>query len=137
MRRLLARLGPEATDAADEFLRQALDSETVEAPSLVNFLHAMKNSEKSIKRDMEAAGQAVRVMTVHASKGLEAPIVFLPDTCSPPSGGHDPSIVPLKDAHGEEIIAWRKGKDFDPHLLTGQLEQLRREEEHEHRRLLD
>ncbi len=133
---LLARLGPEATDAADEFLRQALDSETVEAPSLVNFLHAMKNSEKSIKRDMEAAGQAVRVMTVHASKGLEAPIVFLPDTCSPPSGGHDPSIVPLKDAHGEEIIAWRKGKDFDPHLLTGQLEQLRREEEHEHRRLL-
>ncbi|MDP2354795.1 MAG: double-strand break repair helicase AddA [Beijerinckiaceae bacterium] len=133
---LLARLGPEATDAADEFLRQALDSETVEAPSLVNFLHAMKNSEKSIKRDMEAAGQAVRVMTVHASKGLEAPIVFLPDTCSPPSGGHDPNIVALKDAHGEEIIAWRKGKNSDPQLLTAQLEQSRIAEEHEHRRLL-
>ena len=133
---LLARLGPEATDAADEFLRQALDSEMIEAPSLVNFLHAMKNSEKSIKRDMEAAGQAVRVMTVHASKGLEAPIVFLPDTCSPPSGGHDPSIVSLKDALGEEVIAWRKGKSFDPQLLTAQLDQLRREEEHEHRRLL-
>jgi ATP-dependent helicase/nuclease subunit A len=133
---LLARLGPEATDAADEFLRQALDSETVEAPSLVNFLHAMKNSEKSIKRDMEAAGQAVRVMTVHASKGLEAPIVFLPDTCSPPSGGHDPSIVSLKDAHGEDVIAWRKGKSTDPQLLTAQLEQRRIADEHEHRRLL-
>lgn len=133
---LLARLGPEATDAADEFLRQALDSEMIEAPSLVNFLHAMKNSEKSIKRDMEAAGQAVRVMTVHASKGLEAPIVFLPDTCSPPSGGHDPSIVTLQDAHGEDVIAWRKGKNFDPQLLTAELEQRRIADEHEHRRLL-
>jgi ATP-dependent helicase/nuclease subunit A len=133
---LLARLGPEAADAADEFLRQALDSETLEAPSLVNFLHAMKSSEKSIKRDMEAAGEAVRVMTVHASKGLEAPIVFLPDTCSPPSGGHDPSIVTLKEPHGEEILAWRKGKKHDPNDLTARLDAHHTDEECEHRRLL-
>ncbi len=133
---LLARLGPEAADAADEFLRQALDSEMLEAPSLVNFLHTMKTSEKSIKRDMEAAGEAVRVMTVHASKGLEAPIVFLPDTCSAPSGGHDPSIVTLTDAHGEDVLAWRKGKAHDPQALEASLAANRTAEEHEHRRLL-
>ncbi|MBX9761128.1 MAG: double-strand break repair helicase AddA, partial [Beijerinckiaceae bacterium] len=130
---LLARLGPEAADAADEFLRQALDSETLGAPSLVNFLHAMKNSEQSIKRDMEAAGEAVRVMTVHAAKGLEAPIVFLPDTCGAPSGGHDPDIVQLQ---GGDLIAWRKGKKFDPQQLTDTLDNFRIAEEHEHRRLL-
>ncbi|MFN3890988.1 MAG: double-strand break repair helicase AddA [Beijerinckiaceae bacterium] len=133
---LLARLGPEAADAADEFLRQALDAETVEPPSLVKFLHAMKGSEKSIKRDMEAAGETVRVMTVHASKGLEAPVVFLPDTCSPPSGGHDPEIVMLDDARGGEILAWRKGKKHDPQRLDAKLADIRISDEHEHRRLL-
>ncbi len=110
---LLARLGPEAADAMDEFLRQALDAETIGAPSLVSFLHAMKNSQQSIKRDMEAAGEAVRVMTVHAAKGLEAPIVFLPDTCGAPSGGHDPEIVTLGEGDSA-LIAWRKGKKHDP-----------------------
>lgn len=133
---LLARLGPEAADAADEFLRLALDSELLEAPSLVSFLHTMKSSQKSIKRDMEAAGEAVRVMTVHASKGLEAPIVFLPDTCTPPSGGHDPNIVTLKDGPSDEILAWRKDKASDPPALTATLTDHRLAEEHEHRRLL-
>ena len=39
-----------------------------------------------VKRDMERARDEVRVMTVHGAKGLEAPIVFLPDTCSTRSG---------------------------------------------------
>lgn len=134
---LLARLGPEAADAADEFLRQALDAEMLGAPSLVTFLHAMKNSEQSIKRDMEAAGEAVRVMTVHAAKGLEAPIVFLPDTCGAPSGGHDPEIVTLKDpVDRTELLAWRKGKKHDPQALTDKLDTIRAAEEDEHRRLL-
>jgi ATP-dependent helicase/nuclease subunit A len=38
-------------------------------------------ASQDIKRDMEAGGGAVRIMTVHGAKGLEAPIVFLPDTC--------------------------------------------------------
>jgi ATP-dependent helicase/nuclease subunit A len=133
---LLARLGPEAADAADEFLRQALDSEMLGPPSLVTFLQAMKTSEQSIKRDMEAAGEAVRVMTVHASKGLEAPIVFLPDTCSPPSGRHDPDIVTLQDAGRAPVLIWRKGKANDTKTLEEEIERHRLAEEAEHRRLL-
>ena len=50
-------------------------------PSLLAFLDEIESADISVKRDMEASGDSVRVMTIHAAKGLEAPIVFLPDTC--------------------------------------------------------
>ncbi|NJM35325.1 MAG: UvrD-helicase domain-containing protein [Rhodomicrobium sp.] len=81
-KRLLARLGPEAADAIDEFLNLALAYETVETPTLQGFLHWLRVSDAEIKRDMEAERDEVRVMTVHGSKGLEANIVILADTCS-------------------------------------------------------
>ncbi len=54
-RRLVARLGPEANDAIDEFLRLAMSHEREEAPSLVRFLAMIEGLDLSIKRDMEAA----------------------------------------------------------------------------------
>ena len=50
---------------------------------LETFLAAMAASELEITREPELArsgGGEVRVMTVHGAKGLEAPIVILPDT---------------------------------------------------------
>ena len=44
---------------------------------------------------MEGESEGVRVLTVHASKGLEAPVVFLPDTCGEPDGRHDPKLMRL------------------------------------------
>ena len=81
-RALLARLGPEAGDAIDEFLSLALAYEASETPSLQGFLHWLRISDPEVKRDMEQERDEVRVMTVHGSKGLEANIVFLADTCS-------------------------------------------------------
>ena len=80
-RALIARLGPEAADPIDEFLTLALAHEQREAPSLHNFLAQVESADVEIKRDMEVETEGVRVLTVHASKGLEAPIVFLPDSC--------------------------------------------------------
>ncbi|MBV8661610.1 MAG: double-strand break repair helicase AddA, partial [Hyphomicrobiales bacterium] len=94
-RGLLSRLGPEAGDAIDEFLALALAHERKTAPSLHAFLAEIEESDFAIKRDMEGAGDSVRVMTVHASKGLEAPIVFLPDTCSAPHGRHDAKLIDI------------------------------------------
>jgi ATP-dependent helicase/nuclease subunit A len=94
-RALEGRLGPEACDAIDEFLALALAQDKDVAPSLVSFLAEIEAMDGSIKRDMETGADCVRVMTVHAAKGLEAKIVFLPDTCSTPSARHDPRIFAL------------------------------------------
>jgi ATP-dependent helicase/nuclease subunit A len=85
-RRLLARLGPEADDAIDEFLSLALSYEALNAPSLEGFLHWLARGDAEIKRDMERGRDEVRVMTVHGAKGLEADIVILPDTTTLPEG---------------------------------------------------
>lgn len=78
--RMLARLGDEAEDGIDELLSQALAYEQSEVPSLTGFLIWMETDEITVKRQMDGAGDKIRVMTVHGAKGLEAPIVILPDT---------------------------------------------------------
>ena len=138
-RKLLGRLGPEAGDAIDEFLALTLAHERDGAPSLMAFLARLDGADLSIKRDMEAAGEAVRVMTVHAAKGLEAKIVFLPDTCAVPSGRHDPSLFGLDDRPGEAesgLIAWSPRTDADPARVAEARAQSRRRDVEEHRRLL-
>ncbi len=76
---LLARLGREAEDGIDALLVQALNYENSETPSLTGFLEWLDVMEVEIKRQMDSAGNLIRVMSVHGAKGLEAPIVFLPD----------------------------------------------------------
>ena len=82
-RRLLARLGDEAEDGIDELLNQALAFEQKDVPNLTRFLSWIVSEDVEVKRQMDAAGDKVRVMTVHGAKGLEAPIVILPDATRP------------------------------------------------------
>ncbi|NUB17570.1 double-strand break repair helicase AddA, partial [Azospirillum brasilense] len=84
-RALLKRLGPDAQDPLDEFLAVCLAFEKTEPPSLQNFLAWLAASEAEIKRELEQGGGRVRIMTGHGSKGLQAPIVFLPDTLGTPT----------------------------------------------------
>ncbi|MDP6882692.1 MAG: double-strand break repair helicase AddA, partial [Rhodospirillales bacterium] len=83
-RHILGRLGPDAGDPLDEFLSLALDYERQHVPSLQGFLHWLAGGETQVKRDLEHGRGEVRVMTVHGAKGLQAPIVFLPDTLQMP-----------------------------------------------------
>jgi ATP-dependent helicase/nuclease subunit A len=94
-RAFLARLGHEAADALDEFLNLALDYERGETPSLQGFVAWLRAAQSEVKRDMEIARDEVRVMTVHGAKGLEAPVVILADTTTPPQGWHPPRLLPL------------------------------------------
>ncbi|HEU0061016.1 MAG TPA: double-strand break repair helicase AddA, partial [Hyphomicrobiaceae bacterium] len=96
--RMLARLGSEAADPLDEFLTQALAYEAAGPPSLQGFIAALGQARPEIKRDMEQGRDEVRVMTVHGAKGLEAPIVFLPDTCSTRSGRWPGSLLAVAEA---------------------------------------
>jgi ATP-dependent helicase/nuclease subunit A len=96
--RMLERLGAEAADAIDELLNLALAYDDDAAPSLQGFLGWLRQGPREIKRDMEQGRDEVRVMTVHGAKGLEAPIVFLPDTCSTASGRRPGSLLRLENA---------------------------------------
>ena len=78
--KLLARLGPEAEEGVDELLRQALEYERSEAPSLTGFLNWVKADDLTVKRQFNTEDNLLRIMTVHGAKGLEAPIVILPQT---------------------------------------------------------
>ena len=100
--RLLARLGPEAADPIDEFVNLALTYDGRSPPSLQGFLVWLRRLKMEIKRDQEHGRDEVRVMTVHGAKGLEAPIVFLPDTCTSASGERPGALVALPDAHKPE-----------------------------------
>ncbi len=79
-RRFIARLGPPAAEGLDELLAQALAYERTEPPTLTGFLDWLEPDSLDIKRELGQGGDAVRVMTIHGAKGLEAPVVILPDT---------------------------------------------------------
>ncbi|MEA2875697.1 MAG: ATP-dependent helicase/nuclease subunit [Hyphomicrobiales bacterium] len=118
--RLYARLGPEAADALDEFLEHALLYERQEAPTLQGFVAWLRAGETQVKRDMDIARDEVRVMTVHGAKGLEAPIVILADTTTPPKGPREPRMLNMPVANATpgtpDRIVWagRKVDDVAP-----------------------
>ncbi len=101
-RRLLARLGPEAEDGIDSLIAQALAYEGQGVPSLTGFLGYLETEEIEVKRQLSGARGMVRVMTVHGAKGLESPIVILPDTRANRPNGRAQTIA---DSDGTRL--WR------------------------------
>jgi ATP-dependent helicase/nuclease subunit A len=82
---MMARLGEDCFDPLDELLSQAQDFDGKNAGAgIQQFVHMMRTSTSEIKRELDDADGLVRIMTVHASKGLQSPIVILPDTTSVP-----------------------------------------------------
>lgn len=120
-KKLLTRLGSEAEDMIDEFLSQALEYETALGNGgggfgLQGFIEWLGNRTGDIKREMDAARNEVRVMTVHGAKGLEAPIVYLVDDGSQPRANvHRPKIFTHwpQGAEGAPVLFWGAGAKKD------------------------
>jgi len=140
-RAYLARLGHEVGDVLDEFLGLALDHEQSGLPGLQSFLAMLETDSPEIKREMEGQSGAVRIMTVHAAKGLEAPIVFLVD-----SGGeayqpsHQPRLWLLPPApEGKatpSVPVWLPDKSYENGATEAVRDKMRGQAEEEYRRLL-
>ena len=131
-RAMLERLGPDAEDPIEEFLALALAYEREHVPSLQGFLHWLVAGEIEVKRDFaERQRDEVRIMTVHGAKGLEAPIVFLPDTMQQP----DPRVGMLW-TEAEGLPLWRPHADFGTAHYDSERLALRRRDMQEYRRLL-
>ena len=135
---LIGRLGPEAADPIDEFLTLALAHEQREAPSLHNFLAQVETADVEIKRDMEVETEGVRVLTVHASKGLEAPIVFLPNSCGGPDSRHELKLLRLSSPRPGDppVLAWARKSLEDADAVAAARAEAREGQAGEHRRLL-
>lgn len=131
-RALLERLGEEAADPIDEFLARCLAYERDHPPSLEGFLHWLETGDLEVKRDGDVGERdEVRIMTVHGAKGLEAPIVFLPDTMQLPR----PENRPLWDGERAGPI-WSPRMAEDDAVATSLRQAIREAERREHRRLL-
>ncbi len=130
-KRLLARLGPEAEDGIDALLAQALAYERTEVPSLTGFLVWMQTDDVEVKRRLDNAGDAIRVMTVHGAKGLEAPIVILPDTAKRGEQTRDEIYV-----NGQGIALWKTPAAESPALISDLRDALRERQRQERMRLL-
>lgn len=129
-KKLLSRLGPEAEDGINAMLTQALSYERNEVPSLTGFIEWMQTDDLEIKRQIDSASNQIRVMTVHGSKGLEAPIVILPDT-----GKRDvvikDEIIKLGDAP-----VWKPSSDELPSRLRDTVDAMKEAQHAERLRLL-
>jgi ATP-dependent helicase/nuclease subunit A len=91
--KVLTRLGAEAEEALDEFLAQVMEAEQRGVRDLEALVADFAALDIIVKREMEGARREVRVMTAHGSKGLEAPIVFLPETTVKRGAGGSPLLV--------------------------------------------
>jgi ATP-dependent helicase/nuclease subunit A len=78
--RILRRLGAEAQEVIDEFLAQMLAAERNGVADLERLAAEFAGLDITVKREMDGVRDEVRVMTVHGAKGLEAPIVIMPET---------------------------------------------------------
>ncbi len=130
-KRLVARLGPEAEDGIDELLTQALAFERSAVPSLTGFLVWMEGGDVEVKRRPEAAGRAIRVMTVHGAKGLEAPVVILPDTIRGERNS-GAQILRLEDG----VPVWGANAADSPPVMAAAREAAKAREAQERDRLL-
>ncbi|MGC1494928.1 MAG: double-strand break repair helicase AddA [Sulfitobacter sp.] len=129
-KKLLARLGPEAEDGINAMLTQALAYERNYVPSLTGFLEWMQTDDLEIKRQIDASSNQIRVMTVHGAKGLEAPIVILPDT-----GRRD---ITIKDEiiKMDNIPVWKSSADDMPSSMKTAVENMKASQFEERLRLL-
>jgi ATP-dependent helicase/nuclease subunit A len=131
-RAILERLGPEAGDPVEEFLALALSYEREHVPSLQGFLHWLVAGGIEVKRDFgERQRDEVRILTVHGAKGLEAPIVFLPDTLQLPDW---PPRLLWSD--GDALPLWCARKALEAPFYTDERGKRRAREMQEYRRLL-
>ncbi len=121
-KKFAARLGLECFEVLDEFMNLVLQFEN---PSLQAFVQWIKENNPEIKNDMQSERNAVRIMTIHKSKGLQAPIVFLVDTNTVPRNSEsiifDGIEVPFwcgknNNAYCDQVKREKKLEDYNEYL---------------------
>ena len=135
-RKLMYRLGTEARDPIEELLNAALAFESDATPTLQLFLDWFDRDEVEVTRDPSAPLDAVRVMTVHGAKGLQAPLVILADATGDPDSSRTGTIDWQIEAEADALPVFRPRKAELAGSLADALAKVEKREREEHWRLL-
>lgn len=138
LRALKSRLGEDIADPLEDFLAYAHMFSQQNAGSLQIFVHEYLKSAHVVKREMDTESGAVRIMTVHASKGLQAPVVILPDTIhnlhARGMRGRERLLWP--DKTGLDVPLWSPNKSYDAGVYGAAAESIKARLSEEYNRLL-
>ncbi|MFK7902315.1 MAG: 3'-5' exonuclease, partial [Nitratireductor sp.] len=137
-KRYLQQMGSEAEEVIDGFLQAALNHDIKSASGIIDFIEWLSNAEPEIKREIDLEANEIRVITVHSSKGLEKPIVFLVDPGSKvfDTGKHMPKIASLKDNKGNNAFIWQPKTENHIEETQAFRDKVEQDAEDEYRRLL-
>ncbi|WP_010268138.1 UvrD-helicase domain-containing protein [Anaplasma marginale] len=126
--KLLQHPGQASAEIVDEFMNSLTKFGLNNVNTLESFIHWIKSTNPEVKIDINTSEDVARVMTVHNAKGMQSPIVFLPDTTNVPRC----ELQLIFDAENTPI--WCAG---DTNARCRDLKTLKRQEEYnEYLRLL-
>jgi ATP-dependent helicase/nuclease subunit A len=122
--------GYNQNEIIDQFLQLCIDFEDSYQSSLQDFIIWFENNKFEIKRDLEGEdNNQVRIMTIHGSKGLEAPYIFIADTTSGNSTRYGFEI-------NEDMFLFAGSKSFASDLFLKLMKEREKKELEEYYRLL-
>ena len=127
-----SRMGLESEDGLNEFINLSLNFEIENIPTLQNFISWISSDDVEIKREQEQGeNNMIRIMTVHGSKGLQAPIVILPDTTGIPTSKEDANFI-----WNNDIFVYPSSKDDYDSFCKKLKEKQKQKMMEEYRRLM-
>ncbi len=134
-KKMVARLGAEALVPIEELLNTALQFEQNRGGTLQAFLAWFESGDSDVKREGISGSNEVRILTVHGSKGLQAPVVILADVTGDPKKKPAGSTELLVDDGSRlPLLAIRKAEKVRRLAEVSDMQKAR--ELQEHNRLL-
>jgi ATP-dependent helicase/nuclease subunit A len=136
-RAAVRRFGLEIMEPLDEILGDALRLELQNIRTLQDFITRFTSGKREIKRELSKTMGEIRIMTVHASKGLEAEVVFLPDTIKLPDHKKTSRFMSVKTKYKNiHCPLYRFLKENSSKYMLQRMEQELNERKSEEHRLL-
>ncbi|MBX3486995.1 MAG: double-strand break repair helicase AddA [Candidatus Paracaedibacteraceae bacterium] len=131
---LLSRLGHEAEDVISAFMEVLANFDRTLPPSLELVIGELMAQDLEIKRDSaNTIHNEIRLMTIHGSKGLQAPVVILVEKLSGKSQ-RDSVLWSLSQDHS--LLLARPSQDDDTTLTRALKDQQKQADDAEDKRLL-
>ena len=135
---VMSRLGDTALDTINEVLNSAGEFERTSGLSLLHFVHEQRSIETDLKREMSQESEHVRILTVHGAKGLQAPVVIMPDTTriqTSPKNDKSKRLLWPSDT-GLDIPLWTPHSNMEFDLYKASKKRIEEKENQEYQRLL-